>query len=144
MRVCVCTWSDVVEGGQHSKHERGRDCDRVSRFLQHQLIPSDDLDEKRRRKVLRWVWFFFSFLFCGLTLPPQRGLCWKTAMLPVATKSWYHNLSLKKPELKQSRKWEQCQQVKKHRPGSGGTSAGLTGVVRVRLQAVDHVVVGFK
>lgn len=60
----------MVEGGQHSKHERGRDCDRVSRFLQHQLIPSDDLDEKRREEERFYGgfgFFFFSFLWVDST-----------------------------------------------------------------------------
>lgn len=61
--VCVFTRSDVIEGGQHSEHERGRDCDRVSRFLQHQLIPSYDLKGKRR-KVLLWVYVQDCFFGC--------------------------------------------------------------------------------
>lgn len=39
------TCSEVIEGGQHSKHEGGRDCNGVSRLFQHQFITSDHLEQ---------------------------------------------------------------------------------------------------
>lgn len=144
MRVCVCVYLIWCDWGRPTFEAWKR----PGLWSCFSFPPTSAHSEwwpwQEEKKKGFTVGLVFSFLFCGLTLPPLRGLCWKTVILPVATKSWCHNLSLKKPELKQSRKWEQRQQVRKHHPGSGGTSAGLTGVVRVRLQAVDHVVVGFK
>lgn len=84
-----------------------------------------------------------------LFLPRGQELCWKMETLPAVTKSWYRSLSLKKQELKRTTTQTGRQPAsfltKKIRsvvPCEGGQ--GLTGVVGVWLQTVDHMVVCFQ
>lgn len=68
------------------------------------------------------------------------------ATVPVATKSLCHSLSRRRRELKRTRKRRQRLQTvaASSRVIRLAAVRELTGVVRVRLQAVDHVVVSFK
>lgn len=82
----------------------------------------------------------------GQFLPRGQVLGWKMETLPVVTKSWYRSLSLKKQELTRTRKGRGCQ----FWPEKGDVCCcvkverGLTGVVGVWLQTVDHMVVCFQ